>query len=94
MITGTIQDEQGNNLQGVTISVKDQSKRATTTDVNGRFVLEIPNNATLVISLVGFVTQEVPTTGDQKEISVVLVEDLSGIDEVVVVGFGTQKKEE
>jgi len=93
LITGTIQDEQGNNLQGVTISVKDQSKRATTTDVNGRFVLEIPNNATLVISLVGFVTQEVPTTGDQKEISVVLVEDLSGIDEVVVVGFGTQKKE-
>lgn len=93
LITGTIQDEQGNNLQGVTISVKNQSKRATTTDINGRFVLEIPNNATLVISLVGFVTQEVPTTGDQKEISVVLVEDLSGIDEVVVVGFGTQKKE-
>ena len=93
LVTGTVKDEKGNNLQGVTVAVKGQSKLATSTDINGRFVLEIPADATLVASLVGYVTQEVSITEQDKAVSIILIEDLSGIDEVVVVGFGTQKKE-
>ena len=93
VINGIVKDVKGNNLQGVTITVEGQSKRATTTDVNGRFILEVPKNATLIVSLVGFKSQEIPTAATDKEISVVLVEDQKGLEEVVVVGYGTQKKE-
>lgn len=93
IITGVVKDEAGNVLQGVTVAVKDQSKIATTTDANGRFVLEVPSNTTLKISLMGFQSVELPVEANQKDISITLKEDLEGIDEVVVVGFGTQKKE-
>ena len=93
LITGQIKDENGNFLQGVTITMKDQAKIATSTDANGRFVLEVPPNAVLIIKLVGFETQEIKTDTTTKELTLTLVEDLAGIDEVVVVGYGTQKKE-
>ena len=91
--TGTVKDANGNLLQGVTISVKGQTKALTSTDANGRFVAEVPSDATLVFKLVGFEFLEVPLTENEKDITVTLNEDLAGIDEVVVVGFGTQKKE-
>ncbi len=93
VFTGTVKDANGNLLQGVTISVKGQTKALTSTDANGRFVAEVPSNATLVFKLVGFEFLEVPLSENEKDITVTLNEDLAGIDEVVVVGFGTQKKE-
>lgn len=93
IVTGQIKDVNGNPLQGVTVSVKDQQRAGTSTDANGRFVLEVESSTTLVLRLVGFLAQEVEVEPGQKDIAVTLEEDLEGIDEVVVVGFGTQKKE-
>ncbi|MFZ4262675.1 SusC/RagA family TonB-linked outer membrane protein [Sphingobacterium sp. HJSM2_6] len=92
LFTGTVKDAAGNVLQGVTVSLKGQTKAFTSTDVNGRFVAEVPNNTVLTFKLVGFIVQEVTVTESQKDITVTLEEDLAGIDEIVVVGFGTQKK--
>ncbi|MGH2622369.1 MAG: SusC/RagA family TonB-linked outer membrane protein, partial [Sphingobacterium sp.] len=93
LVTGQIKNEKGNPLQGVTVSVKDNAKIGTSTDGNGRFVLDVPANSVLIFKLVGFETQEITTDTSKKELNLTLVEDLAGIDEVVVVGFGTQKKE-
>lgn len=93
VFTGTVKDATGNLLQGVTVSIKGQTKALTSTDANGRFVAEVPANSVLVFKLVGFETIEVPLSSEEKDISITMNEDLAGIDEVVVVGFGTQKKE-
>ncbi len=93
LITGQVKDGQGKPLQGVTIAVKDRPGKGTSTDANGRFVLEIESEITITLQLVGFLKQELLVKPGQKDISVTLSEDLQGIEEVVVVGFGTQKKE-
>ncbi len=92
VFTGTVKDAAGNVLPGVTVSLKGQTKAITSTDMNGRFVADVPNNSVLTFKLVGFVTQEITVSEGQKDLSVTLEEDLAGIDEIVVVGFGTQKK--
>jgi TonB-linked SusC/RagA family outer membrane protein len=90
-ITGTVTDEKGNPLTGVTVLVKGTTL-GTLTDASGKYVLDNPpKNATLVFSFVGMTTQEI-TSGDQKLIDVVLKEASVGLDEVVVVGYGTEKK--
>ncbi|NGM73446.1 SusC/RagA family TonB-linked outer membrane protein [Sphingobacterium sp. SGL-16] len=91
--TGTVKDVSGIILQGVSISLKDQKNALTSTDINGRFVVEVEAKSILVFKLVGYTPVEVPLDGIQNNISVTLTEDSQGIDEVVVVGFGTQKKE-
>lgn len=63
----------------------------TVTDVNGTFSLEVAINATLQISYIGYNEQEVKVTG-KDQISVTLREDMQALDEVVVVGYGTQRK--
>lgn len=90
-IKGTLTDSAGNVLPGVSVKVKDQPSIGTTTDVNGRYILTVPNNAVLVFSFVGFVSQEIPI-GTQTVIDVVMQSDAGSLEEVVVVGFGTQKK--
>ncbi|WP_240903064.1 TonB-dependent receptor [Sphingobacterium sp. SGG-5] len=92
LITGLVTNTSGQPLQGVTITVKDKGHLKTGTDLNGRFVLNVAKGETIIISLVGHITQEL-LIGDQKEIAVIMEEDLEGLEEVVVVGFGTQKKE-
>lgn len=93
IITGQIKNAAGNPLQGVTVSVKDNERLATSTDANGRFVLEVEGPVTVVLRLVGFITQEIPVEPGDRDLEITLEEDLEGIDEVVVVGYGTQKKE-
>ena len=93
IVTGQIKDVNGNPLQGVTVSVKDNERVGTSTDANGRFVLEINSSTTLILRLVGFIHQEVTVEPGQQDLAIILEEDLEGIDEVVVVGYGTQKKE-
>ncbi len=80
----------GSGLPGVTIRVKGTSNGATT-DFNGNYQLNVQEDATLVFSFVGFTTEEV-LVGNQTEINVELVEDIETLSEVVVVGYGTQKK--
>ncbi|WP_262247896.1 SusC/RagA family TonB-linked outer membrane protein [Parapedobacter soli] len=91
-IRGTVTDAQG-PLPGVSVTVKDQQNIGTTTDLNGRFFLEMPSeDAILVFSMVGFETQEIPVAG--KEVINVELQMVEGqLDEAVVVAFGTQKKE-
>ena len=92
LVTGLVTNASKQPLQGVTVTVKGKTHLKTGTDLNGRFVLNVGKGETIVISLVGHITQEV-LIGDQQEITISMEEDLEGLEEVVVVGFGTQKKE-
>ncbi|SFF17395.1 TonB-linked outer membrane protein, SusC/RagA family [Spirosoma endophyticum] len=91
-VTGSIVDDKGEKLPGVTVLIKG-SQRGTTTDTEGKFSINVPNRETvLAFSYVGFFSQEI-TVGNRTKIDVVLKGDDKTLDEVVVVGFGTQKKE-
>ncbi|MEI6946742.1 TonB-dependent receptor [Paraflavisolibacter sp. H34] len=92
-VTGRIVgSDKGDALNGVSIRVKG-SDVGTTTDANGRFSLNVPsgNNIVLIVSNVGFKEQEV-TIGNKGELSITLSSDAKALDDVVVVGYGTQKK--
>jgi TonB-linked SusC/RagA family outer membrane protein len=91
-ISGVVYDTNNEPLPGVTVVIKGMTK-GSITDLNGKFSISVPDAAkkTLVFSYIGFLTIEKPI-GVQKEISVVLQEDTKKLEEVVVVGYGTQKK--
>jgi TonB-linked SusC/RagA family outer membrane protein len=90
-ITGTVVDESGTGLPGVTITLKG-SVRGTISDENGFYRLNVPDeNAVLVFSFVGYLPQEI-TVGNRTNIGVKLLTDTKSLAEVVVVGYGTQKK--
>ncbi|SEP98944.1 TonB-linked outer membrane protein, SusC/RagA family [Hyunsoonleella jejuensis] len=89
-VTGTVTDGLGIPLAGATVAVKGTNSGAST-DFDGKFSLSVGNNDVLVVSYIGFVTQEI-TVGQKSTINVSLKEDTAQLDEVVVVGFGTQKK--
>ncbi len=90
-ITGRITDSTGAALPGVSVVVKGTTT-GVITDANGNYALNVPATAeTLVFSFVGMRTQEI-TIGNQAEISVVLSEETIGLEEVVAIGYGTQKK--
>ncbi|HUN01989.1 MAG TPA: TonB-dependent receptor [Niabella sp.] len=90
-VEGTIINNEGETLVGVTVQVKGTNK-ATTTDANGRFSLnDIEANAVLVISYVGFETQEV-RVGGQANLKITMLSADQALEQVVVVGYGTQKK--
>jgi len=91
-ISGKVVDKNGQTLAGVNINVKGTDIR-TSTDQNGSYTLRIPSetNATLVFSSVGFMRQEI-AINQQKTLDVTLLESISNLDEIVVVGYGTQKR--
>lgn len=90
-ITGKITGETGEGLPGVTVLVKG-TQNGTTTDFNGSFALQLPTGAnTLVVSFVGYLTQEV-ALGNRSVLHVRMQPDAKALSEVVVVGYGTQKK--
>lgn len=90
-ISGTVLDSQKQPLLGATVAVKG-STNSTITDLDGKFLLKVPNkNATLVFSYVGFDRQEVALKG-KTNLEVILKENAKAIDEIVVVGYGTQKR--
>lgn len=90
-ISGTVKDGDGEPIIGANVIVKGNSSIGTITDINGRFTLDVPSDAVLRISYIGFVPQEVKV-GNRKEVQIMMAEDTEMLDEVVVVGFGTQKK--
>lgn len=89
-IGGTVKSNTGKPIEGATVAVKNSSS-ATSTNAEGRFSLKVPENATLVISAVGYKTTEVALTSGS-DISVTLEEAATGLEEVIVVAYGTQKK--
>ena len=91
-IKGVVKDQKGEPLIGVSIVVKGTTN-GTASDFDGNFTLDVPDNSTLVFSFIGFKSQEVRYTG-QKTLNIVLAEDSETLDEVVVVGYGSQKKGE
>ena len=92
-VTGTVTDSSGQPLPGASIVVKGTTK-GTQTDFDGNYVLDqVPGDATLVVSYIGFSNQEIPVNG-QSAINVTLNEDAQALSEVVVVGYGTQKKKD
>lgn len=89
-ITGRITGDSGEPLAGVSVSVKG-STRGTITDGNGNFTLTVPDNAVLVISAIGFASQEV-VVGNQSVVNIKMTQATQKMDEVVVVGYGTQRR--
>ena len=90
-IKGTVKDNNGEPVIGANVSVKGTTN-GTITDVDGNFSLEnISDNDIIVISYIGYTSQEIKA-GKQTSLKIILKEDTQAIDEVVVVGFGTQKK--
>ncbi len=90
-ITGIVNDDKGNPVPNVSVVVKGTTAGATT-DINGTFSINVPNSKSiLVISDVGYKTQEV-TVGNRTSVSISLVPNVNSLNEVVVVGYGTQKK--
>lgn len=88
-VKGNVTDTKGEPIIGASVVIKGNTTQGTITDFDGQFTLNVPANSTLVISYIGYVTQEVPA---KSAIKVVLKEDNEMLDEVVVIGYGTQRK--
>ena len=89
-VTGTVNDEAGEPIIGATVKVQGSNIGAIT-DFNGNFSIQAASNATLSISYVGYVTQQV-NVGGRSNITVTLLEDNTTLNDVVVIGYGTMKK--
>ena len=91
-VKGVISDESGNPLPGAAIQLVADFSTGTISGINGSYQLEALSSDILRFSFVGYISQEIPV-GDQTEINVTLEPDIAQFDEVVVVGYGVQKKE-
>ena len=89
-VTGTVSDETGSALPGVTILLKG-STSGTTTDLDGKYSISGPATGVLVFSFIGYTPIE-ETIGNRSQINVSLNPDVSNLDEIVVIGYGTVKK--
>lgn len=91
LISGVVVDNSNNPVVGAGIFEKDSKNNGTFTDKNGRFSIEVKENTTIEVSSLGFLTKYV-NTGRKSNLLIVLSEDTKTLEEVVVVGYGTQKK--
>lgn len=89
-IKGVVKDEKGETIIGASVTVKGTSI-GTVTDIDGSFSLDVPQDAALTISYLGFLPQEIKT-GDKMALDIILKENTQVLDEIVVVGYGVQKK--
>ena len=89
-VTGTVVDVAGVPVIGANVMVKGTTN-GTITDMDGKFTLEVPEGAVLQVSYIGYTNQEV-VVGKNTILTITLKEDTQSLDEVVVVGYGTQKK--
>lgn len=90
VVKGQVVDKNGEGVIGATVKVKN-SKAGTVTDFNGNFAVDVQGSGTLVVSYIGYLTKEVPFTVGQT-LNITIEEDETALDEVVVVGYGVQKK--
>lgn len=91
-VTGVVKDDLGTPVIGANV-IEKGTTNGTITDVDGRFTLEVAAGASLEVSYIGYMTQTVEI-GNQSELTIGLREDTQRLDEVVVVGYGTQTKRE
>jgi TonB-linked SusC/RagA family outer membrane protein len=91
-VSGTVVDSKGEPIPGVTVSVPGTSI-GTATNLDGKYSISVPEGTTLIFSFIGFESQR-KAVGDQSVINIILMEDMSSLDEVVVIGYGTQKQRE
>jgi len=91
-VTGKITDASGEGLIGASISLKG-GKGLAVSDINGNFTVTVPDNATLVVSYIGYETQEVAVNG-RAQLTIVLKDQQGNLNEVLVVGYGTQRKKD
>lgn len=89
-ISGTVTDASGETIPGATITIKGTTTGCIT-DMDGKFSLEVPGNSILVISYIGYIPQEIQT-GNKTVLAITMKENTQALEEVVVVGYGTQKK--
>ena len=89
-VSGTVLDETGVPLPGVSILLKGTT-RGTTTDLDGKYSIAAPSSGVLVFSFIGYTNME-ETVGSRTKIDITLNPDIANLEEVVVVGYGTQKK--
>lgn len=89
-VTGTVVDQNGEPLMGVNV-IEKGTTNGTMTDMDGRFTLSVPGNATLQISYIGYTTEEV-VVNNQTKLNITLKEDSQNLDELVVVGYGAVRK--
>lgn len=90
-VKGVVKDETGMGVIGASVVEKGNPGNGAITDIDGNFVLKVPENATIVVSYIGYVTQEIKVTPG-KILNITLHEDNEMLDEVVVVGYAVQKK--
>ena len=89
-VSGTVKDKNGEPLIGVSIQIKGNTTQGTITDLNGKFSINTQADATLILSYVGYNIQLIPAT--QAFLDVVMQENSENLNEVVVIGYGTQRK--
>jgi len=93
VISGTVTDRKGQPVIGATVKVKEDVRKNAVTDIDGNFKLsDIPDSCTLQVSYIGFMPMETKVTPDKSEYSIIMQVNHSVLDEVVVVGYATQKK--
>ena len=91
-ITGIIKDQSGEPVIGANI-VEKGTTNGTITDIDGQYSLEVGSNSILVVSYIGYITQEIPV-GKNNTLDVLLREDTETLDEVIVIGYGTTKRKD
>jgi TonB-linked SusC/RagA family outer membrane protein len=90
-VRGVVTDSSGIGLQGVSVFIKGTPGNGVSTDQNGNFRIRVPEKSTLVFKFMGFIGQEIDLNG-RVYLTVKLKEDVASLNEVVVIGYGTQKK--
>lgn len=91
-VSGTVLDRNGDPIPGVTIYVKG-TETGTITGINGDYKINVPKEAVLRFSFIGYLTEEVEVAG-KTQIDIVLVEDIKGLEEVVVIGYGSTRRKD
>lgn len=90
-VSGVVTDQNGEPLIGANVKEK-RTTDGTITDIDGHFSLQVPSGTTLEISYIGYLSQEVKISGEVNDLRIVMREDSRSLDEVIVVGYGVQKK--
>lgn len=92
-VTGLVIDANGEPVLGANIIIKSNPTQGTVTDMDGKFTLtNVPTGSVLVVSYIGYLPQEIKVTNNKNDYRIVLQEDTQALEEVVVVGYGSQKK--
>lgn len=93
-VTGNVVDSNNGNLNGVTVAARGKTNLTTTTDMNGKFVLDVLPGTVLTFTMVGFVSQNATVTPESKEFRIKLLPAQSDLEQVVVTAFGKKQQKE